>query len=193
MTVPQNSARSGKRSAAPKAKSRPAAASSPAQNARPAKPDDLNAQQREMLAAGNTVVKIAYAPASEIPDPHVDLEGWARATLADMREKTLVGIALLKDEVAGAGSAEGDEADRSSARMENETRLRAAAVLSTRLQEIDAAIRRLERGEYGICESTGEEIPVVRLKANPLATYTLEAQERRERAAKLHAPHREAA
>lgn len=47
--------------------------------------------------------------------------------------------------------------------------------------KIDAAIRRIEEGEYGYCQVTGEPISLGRLKARPIATMTLEAQERHER------------
>lgn len=47
--------------------------------------------------------------------------------------------------------------------------------------KIDAALRRIDEGEYGYCEVTGEPISLGRLKARPIATMTLEAQERHER------------
>ncbi|NJM50183.1 MAG: RNA polymerase-binding protein DksA [Sphingomonadales bacterium] len=47
--------------------------------------------------------------------------------------------------------------------------------------KIDAALRRIEEGEYGYCQVTGEPISLARLQARPIATMTLEAQERHER------------
>ena len=52
--------------------------------------------------------------------------------------------------------------------------------------KIDAALRRIEDGEYGYCEITGEPISLKRLDARPIATMTLEAQERHERREKVH-------
>ena len=123
------------------------------------------------------------------PDPHDDLMGWARVTLAQMRERTLHGLLSLKQEEPEHGIADhaGDEADQSASRSEHETRMRAASVLSAQLLEIDAAIRRTQSGEYGICETTGREIPVARLRPNPLARYTVEAQEQIERTARMYA------
>ena len=49
------------------------------------------------------------------------------------------------------------------------------------IAKIDAALRRIELGEYGYCEETGEPIGIKRLEARPIATLCLEAQERHER------------
>ena len=51
---------------------------------------------------------------------------------------------------------------------------------------IDAAIRRIETGDYGYCEMTGDQISLKRLDARPIATMTLEAQERHERRERVH-------
>ena len=53
------------------------------------------------------------------------------------------------------------------------------------IAKIDAALRRIETGEYGYCEVTGEPISLQRLEARPIATMTLEAQERHERMEKV--------
>jgi DnaK suppressor protein len=55
------------------------------------------------------------------------------------------------------------------------------------LKKVDAALRRIESGEYGWCLETGEPIGLPRLLARPTAEYSIEAQERHERLEKLHA------
>ena len=50
----------------------------------------------------------------------------------------------------------------------------------SRVRKIDAALARIDDGTYGYCEETGEEIGLKRLEARPVATLSLEAQERRE-------------
>jgi DnaK suppressor protein len=54
------------------------------------------------------------------------------------------------------------------------------------IAKIDSALRRIEEGEYGYCEVTGEPISLKRLDARPIATMSLEAQERHERREKVH-------
>ncbi|WP_333834769.1 TraR/DksA C4-type zinc finger protein, partial [Rubrimonas sp.] len=54
------------------------------------------------------------------------------------------------------------------------------------ISKIDAALRRIDEGEYGYCEETGEPIGLRRLIARPTATLSLEAQERHERREKVH-------
>ena len=53
------------------------------------------------------------------------------------------------------------------------------------VSKIEAAIRRIDEGEYGYCEVTGEPISLARLEARPIATMTVEAQERHERNEKV--------
>ena len=55
-----------------------------------------------------------------------------------------------------------------------------------KLIQIEAALRRIDNEEYGYCEETGEPISLKRLDARPIATLSLEAQERHERAEKVH-------
>ena len=54
------------------------------------------------------------------------------------------------------------------------------------ISKIDEALRRIEDGSYGYCEETGEPIGVARLNARPIATLSLEAQERHERRERVH-------
>ena len=54
------------------------------------------------------------------------------------------------------------------------------------IAKIDAALRRIEEGTYGYCDETGEPISLRRLDARPIATLTLEAQERHERNEKVY-------
>ena len=54
------------------------------------------------------------------------------------------------------------------------------------ISKIELALQRIENGEYGYCEETGEPISLKRLDARPIATFSLEAQERHERREKVH-------
>ena len=74
-----------------------------------------------------------------------------------------------------------DLADRASTEAERQLELRTRDRQRKLIAKIDSAIRRLYEGEYGYCEVTGEPISLGRLEARPIATMTLEAQERHER------------
>lgn len=79
-----------------------------------------------------------------------------------------------------------DLADRASEETDRALELRTRDRQRKLISKIDAALRRIESGEYGYCEMTGEPISLKRLDARPIATMTLEAQERHERREKVH-------
>ena len=76
---------------------------------------------------------------------------------------------------------EPDIADRASSETDWSIELRTRDRQRKLIAKIDAAIRRLYEGEYGFCEVTGDPISLARLEARPIATMTLEAQEKHER------------
>lgn len=79
-----------------------------------------------------------------------------------------------------------DLTDRASSETEKALELRTRDRQRKLISKIDAALRRIETGEYGYCEETGEPIGIRRLEARPIATLSLEAQERHERMEKVH-------
>ncbi|WP_293801650.1 RNA polymerase-binding protein DksA [uncultured Bosea sp.] len=74
-----------------------------------------------------------------------------------------------------------DIADRASSETDRAIELRARDRQRKLIAKIDAAISRIDDGSYGYCEETGEPISLKRLEARPIATLSLEAQERHER------------
>jgi DnaK suppressor protein len=76
---------------------------------------------------------------------------------------------------------EADLTDRASSETDWAIELRTRDRQRKLISKIDAALRRIEQGEYGFCEVTGEPISLARLEARPVATMTVEAQERHER------------
>jgi DnaK suppressor protein len=82
----------------------------------------------------------------------------------------------LREEVRDVG----DEAERATRETENSLELRTRDRYRKLISKIDKALRRIEEGSYGFCEETDEEIGVDRLDARPIATLSLDAQERRE-------------
>lgn len=79
-----------------------------------------------------------------------------------------------------------DVADRASEETDRALELRTRDRQRKLVAKIDAALRRIDEGEYGYCEVTGEPISLKRLDARPIATMSLEAQERHERREKVH-------
>jgi len=79
-----------------------------------------------------------------------------------------------------------DLVDRASTEAERQLELRTRDRQRKLISKIDSALRRLEDGSYGFCEETGEPISIKRLDARPIATLSLEAQERHERREKVY-------
>lgn len=84
------------------------------------------------------------------------------------------------------GLQEADLADRASAETDRALELRTRDRERKLITKIDAALERIEDGSYGFCEETSEPIGVRRLEARPIATLSIEAQERHERLERTH-------
>lgn len=106
------------------------------------------------------------------------LLNWKAEILADSRDT----VAGMKDGTRNIP----DIADRASEETDRSIELRTRDRQRKLVSKIDAALRRIEQGEYGYCEMTGEPISLRRLDARPIATMSLEAQERHERREKVH-------
>ncbi|HLH91406.1 MAG TPA: RNA polymerase-binding protein DksA [Xanthobacteraceae bacterium] len=79
-----------------------------------------------------------------------------------------------------------DLADRASSETDRAIELRARDRQRKLIAKIDAALQRIEDGSYGYCEETGEPIALKRLEARPIATLSIEAQERHERRERVY-------
>ena len=79
-----------------------------------------------------------------------------------------------------------DIADRASEETDRALELRTRDRQRKLVAKIDSALRRIDEGDYGYCEKTGDPISLRRLDARPIATMTLEAQEKHERKEKVH-------
>ncbi len=93
---------------------------------------------------------------------------------ADLVEESRETISNLREEVRDVG----DEAERATRETENSLELRTRDRYRKLIKKIDQALARVDEGEYGYCEETGEEIGLARLEARPIATLCLDAQER---------------
>jgi DnaK suppressor protein len=79
-----------------------------------------------------------------------------------------------------------DLADRATSETDRALELRTRDRQRKLISKIDEALRRIDDGSYGYCEETGEPIGIARLDARPIATLSLEAQERHERRERIH-------
>lgn len=119
----------------------------------------------------------------------LQLEYFRRKLLA-WREELLAEAQSTIDSMREAPTDGADEADRASRESDTSFELRTRDRYRKLLNKIESAMRRIADGSYGYCEETGEEIGLGRLEARPIATLTVEAQERRERRQALQAdPH----
>ena len=84
------------------------------------------------------------------------------------------------------GILEADITDRASVETDRALELRTRDRARKLIGKIDQALQRIENGSYGYCEETGEPIGLKRLEARPIATLSIEAQERHERMEKVH-------
>lgn len=102
-----------------------------------------------------------------------------KAELMEQSADTLEGLAESGRNVPDIADRASEETDRA---LELRTRDRQRKLVT----KIDSALRRIDNGDYGYCEITGEPISLKRLDARPIATLTLEAQERHERRERVH-------
>ncbi len=127
-----------------------------------------------------------YRPAEDEPFMNErQLEYFRRKLIAwkgEILKESLDTIEGMKDQTRNIP----DIADRASEETDRALELRTRDRQRKLVSKIDAALRRIEDGEYGYCEITGEPISLKRLDARPIATMTLEAQERHERREKVH-------
>ena len=106
------------------------------------------------------------------------LVNWKNDLMSDSKE-TIEGLQDNTRNIPDIADRASEETDRA---LELRTRDRQRKLVS----KIDAALRRIDEGEYGYCEMTGEPISLKRLDARPIATMSLEAQESHERREKVH-------
>ena len=106
------------------------------------------------------------------------LSGWRDEIMRDAQDT----IQSLQEDEGQAP----DIADRATTESERSIELRTRDRQRKLVGKIDAALGRIEEGSYGYCDDTGEPISLKRLEARPIATLSVEAQERHERRERVH-------
>lgn len=127
-----------------------------------------------------------YRPAEDEPFMNDRQLEYFRRKLIIWRQELLDQSAETIEGLQDSGRNVADIADRASEETDRALELRTRDRQRKLVSKIEAALRRIESSEYGYCEVTGEPISLKRLDARPIATMTLEAQERHERRERVH-------
>ena len=137
------------------------------------------------LAKAKRNLSLDYVPSDDEPymcDDHVD---YFRELLRAWKKSILDASAGTLQQLQDGPIREPDLNDRASSETDWGIELRTRDRQRKLIAKIEAALRRIEAGEYGYCEKTGEPIGLGRLIARPIATMTVEAQEAHERREKI--------
>ena len=126
-----------------------------------------------------------YRPTDDEPFMNERQRAYFRRKLLAWREEIMRSTNETLQHLQDESAQHADIADRASTETERALELRARDRQRKLIAKIDAALARIEEGTYGFCEETGEPIGLKRLDARPIATLSLEAQERHERREKV--------
>jgi DnaK suppressor protein len=127
-----------------------------------------------------------YRPTDREPFMNECQREYFRLKLLDWREDILKVAKETLQNLQDANQNHPDFADRASSETDRAIELRARERQRKLVAKIDAALQRIEDGAYGYCEDTGEPISLKRLEARPIATLSIEAQERHERRERIY-------
>jgi len=137
-------------------------------------------------SSSSTLLPPDYRPSDDEPFMNPVMLEYFRQKLLRWRAELLRESTETLHNLQDGGIQEPDIADRASAETDRALELRTRDRERKLIAKIDAALERIESEEYGYCEETGEPIGVRRLEARPIATLSLEAQERHERLERTH-------
>jgi DnaK suppressor protein len=127
-----------------------------------------------------------YRPTDKEPFMNERQREYFRQKLLDWREDILKEAKETLQHLQDESQNHPDLADRASSETDRAIELRARDRQRKLIAKIDAALQRIEDGTYGYCEETGEPITLKRLEARPIATLSIEAQERHERRERVY-------
>jgi DnaK suppressor protein len=127
-----------------------------------------------------------YKPTEKEAFMNAKQKAYFKQKLLEWRDELLAESSETIRHLQEDTSAQPDIADRASAETDRAIELRTRDRERKLISKIDEALRRIDEGTYGYCEETGEPIGVKRLEARPIATLSLEAQERHERRERVY-------
>jgi len=144
------------------------------------------AKRERVLKSSSITLPPDYRPTDKEPFMNTRHLEYFRRKLLAWRLELLKESEETLESLQEGSLQEPDLADRASAEMERALELRTRDRARKLISKIDAALRRIEDGSYGFCEETGDPIGLKRLEARPIATLSVEAQERHERMERTH-------
>ena len=134
----------------------------------------------------DTVIPEDYKPTDEVPFMNERQKDYFRRKLLGWRDSIIAESRETLTSLQNESENHPDLADRASSESDRAIELRARDRQRKLIAKIEAALARIEDGTYGFCIDTGEPISLRRLDARPIATLSIEAQERHERREKVY-------
>lgn len=128
----------------------------------------------------------SYQPSDDEPFMNDRQRAYFRAKLIAWKNDILREARETLEALQEENTNHADLADRASSETDRSIELRARDRQRKLISKIEAAMARIDEGTYGYCEETGEPISLKRLDARPIATLSIEAQERHERREKVY-------
>ena len=140
------------------------------------------------MAAANKTKSLpeGYAPSEDEPFMNDSQRAYFRRKLLDWRDEIMRSTKETLEHLQNDSEQHADIADRATSEAERALELRARDRQRKLIAKIDEALGRIDEGTYGYCEETGEPISLKRLAARPIATLSVEAQERHERRERVY-------
>jgi DnaK suppressor protein len=138
------------------------------------------------MAAESGVIDNGYKPSDDEPFMNERQREYFRRKLLQWKDEILRESRETLNALQTENENHPDIADRASSETDRAIELRARDRQRKLIAKIDAALSRIDDGTYGYCEETGEPIALKRLDARPIATLSVEAQERHERREKVY-------
>ena len=140
----------------------------------------------DVLAKARRAMPSDYVPNDDEPYMNEAQQDWFRRLLMEWKKSILSSSADTLQQLQEGPIREPDLNDRASSETDWGIELRARDRQRKLIAKIDAALIRIDDGTYGYCEETGEPISLKRLDARPIATLSIEAQERHERRERVY-------
>jgi DnaK suppressor protein len=146
----------------------------------------MRAEKSKMSRAGEAEKVRPYRPTEKEPFMNERQREYFRQKLLSWKDDILKEARDTLLHLQDENQNHPDLADRASSETDRAVELRARDRQRKLIAKIDAALHRIEDGTYGYCEETGEPISIKRLEARPIATLSVEAQERHERRERVY-------